>query len=290
MEKEKEEPPEKVYGVDTWTTYIDENITGNLTTTSLAQKFHYSPTHFKRIFRCYYKMSVSDYIRKRRMTMIAEKIREGMNPKEAAALYHFKTYAGFARAFQKEFHVLPTMYSKGMFEVIDLAKYYFQNKDKIRMSIIKLQSIKMIGHTIIPCKKEEVDIPAQMNYWRGRAFPCLENTRFSSNVERREDKIALWYHEPESKNIDYILGPVVQEFPDKIPEKMIKVTLEEGKYAIFETDKISDERDITETLRMYIRCIFYGWVKEYRDRVDLKRITFERYVDCKIYFYVPVNH
>lgn len=129
-----------------------------------------------------------------------------------------------------------------------------------------------------------------MNYWRGRAFPCLENTRFSSNVERREDKIALWYHEPESKNIDYILGPVVQEFPDKIPEKMIKVTLEEGKYAIFETDKISDERDITETLRMYIRCIFYGWVKEYRDRVDLKRITFERYVDCKIYFYVPVNH
>jgi YesN/AraC family two-component response regulator len=67
LEKEKWKPRQPVYSIEIWTKYIDEHIQMNLTTTGLAQQFHYSETHFKRIFRYYYKMSVSDYIRKRRL-------------------------------------------------------------------------------------------------------------------------------------------------------------------------------------------------------------------------------
>ena len=71
---------------------------------------------------------------------------------------------------------------------------------------------------------------------------------------------------------------------------MIKVTLPAGKYAIFETEKVTDEDDVAETLRLYTRCVFFGWIKEYRDRVDLNRWTFERYENGKIYLYVPVHY
>lgn len=290
LDQEKKEPEEKVYGVETWIDYIDSHLNNNLTVTSLAKKFNYSATHFKRVFRMYYKMPVSDYIRKKRLSVIAEEIREGVDYMKTSIEYGFKTYTGFARAFKKEFHVSPAVYSKGLFEVIDLKQYYAQYKDSLRLSIVDLEEIHMIGHTVIPTKGAEVDIPAQVAYWMGREFPCMKNTRFECNIAVKEDKIALWYQEEDSKDIEYILGPVVESFEEGIPAGMIPVTLEEGKYAIFETEKPTDEEDIAETLRMYTRCVFFGWIKEYRERVDLNRLTFERYENGKIYLYVPVKY
>lgn len=288
LEREKQEPKGVVYSVDSWTKYIDDHITMNLTTTALAEKFSYSDTHFKRIFRYYYKMSVSDYIRKRRLQAAAESIREGMTCKEVAAKFNFKTYAGFSRAFQKEFNMTPAAYSNSAFEVVDLARYYKEYKESLNVTYLETKEIKMIGQSVLSGKGEDADVPAQVCYWLDKDFPCLENTRFSCNKERREEKLALWYHVPESENIEYILGPVVEEFDEDIPDEMIRVTVAGGKYAMFQTDKESDKENVAETLRMYTRCAYYGWIKEYRERVDLNRITFERYVDNKIYLYVPI--
>lgn len=289
LDEEKEEPMDTVYGVDVWTEYINDNIFSNLTTESLAKKFHYSCTHFKRVFRNYYNMSVSDYIRKRKLTLIAEEIRGGVDYVAAAQMYGYKTYAGFKKAFEKEFNMSPATYSKGVFSTVNLEEYYTERREHLKLVIVNLRELKMIGHTVFPSKGSDIDIAAQVNYWIGKDFPCLENTRFSCNVEQREDKVALWYPEDETGDIEYILGPVVKSFSEDIPENMKRVTLQGGKYAIFETEKPSDEEDIAETLRMYTRCVFYGWVKEHRELVDLSRITFERYVNSKIYLYVPLK-
>lgn len=289
LEEEKEESPATVYGVETWTRFIDEHITENLTVASLATKFHYSPTHFKRVFKYYYKMSVSDYIRKRKLTIIAEKIREGENYQETAFRYGFRTYAGFSRAFEKEFQMSPAAYQRGTFEVIDLSGYYKEYKDSLRLSIVRIRTIQMVGRTILPSKGADVDIPAQINYWLGREFPCQNTSRLTGNVNQKEDKIALWHHNADNGDIEYIMGPVVEEVPEELEEGVIQVTLEGGRYAIFETERLSDEEDVAEVLRRYTRCVFYGWVKENRDMVDLMRITFERYVNGKIYMYVPLK-
>lgn len=289
LEKEKEESIKTVYGVETWTNYIDENIMENISVASLATKFHYSPTHFKRVFKYYYKMPVADYIRKRKLTVIAEKIRQGEDYQETAIQYGFKTYAGFSRAFEKEFCMSPAAYKKGTFHVIDLSKYYGEYKDSLRLTIVKIKELKMIGQAILPASGDDVDIPAQINYWLGHEFPCIENARLEYNVAQREDKIALWDHNPENGAIEYLLGPVVEEFPEKLPESMVEITIKGGRYAIFETEKLSDQEDVPEVLRRYSRCVFFGWIKENRGLVDFTRITFERYVNGKIYLYVPLK-
>lgn len=289
LEKDKRVSRDTVYSIEIWTKYIDEHINMNLTTTALAQQFHYSETHFKRIFRYYYKMTVSDYIRKRRLQAAALQIRNGVKCAEAARRFNFKTYAGFSRAFQKEFNMTPTEYSNNDFEVVNLKEYYKEYKDRFLITYLEIKDLKMIGHSVIESEGDDADLPAQVCYWLDKDFPCLENTRFSCNKERREEKIALWYHIPEKETIDYILGPVVDEFEDDIPEEMVCVTLEGGRYAMFETERTSDKDDLPETLRMFTRCAFYGWIKEHEDLVDLSRITFERYMDNKIYLYVPVK-
>lgn len=40
--------------------------------------------------------------------------------------------------------------------------------------------------------------------------------------------------------------------------------------------------------RMMTICVLYGWIKEYRVRVDLERITFMRFFHGKLYTYVPI--
>ena len=288
-EKKKKEPEDKVYGVDTWTKYIDEHIMENIPIPELAKMFHYSVQHFRHVFRLYYDMSVSDYIRKRKLQMAAEELRQGHKLIEVALKYGFKTPAGFTRAFENEFNVTPGAYSKGTFEVVDLTQYYNEYKDRLKVSIVNIKELKMIGHTILDSRGEDVDIPAQIYYWMDKDFPCLANTRFSCNRQRREDKIAMWYHKPEYINIEYIMGPVVDDFRE-VPDDMIPVTIDGGKYAIFETDRQSDKENVSDTIRMYSRCVFFGWVKEHRERVDLMRFTFERYIDNKIYMYVPIKN
>lgn len=284
------ETTDTIYSVDSWTKYIDTHITEHLTTASLANTFHYSETHFRRIFRYYYKMTVSDYIRKRRLQSAAEKLREGMSCKAVSRLYHFKTYAGFTRAFQKEFDMTPTAYSNSTFEVVDLARYYDEYKGCLHITYLDRKETKMIGQSILRGKGADADIPAQVSYWLDKDFPCLENTRFACNKERREEKLALWYQKSETDDIEYLLGPVVDSFNKDTPPEMEQITIAGGKYAMFETEQSSDKENIAESLRMYTRCVYYGWVKEYRERVDLTRITFERYADNKIYLFVPVKY
>ena len=69
---------------------------------------------------------------------------------------------------------------------------------------------------------------------------------------------------------------------------MVQVTIKGGNYAIFETDKECDRNNLGETIRMFSRCVFFGWIKENRERIDFFRFTFERYINDKVYIYVQI--
>lgn len=104
--------------------------------------------------------------------------------------------------------------------------------------------------------------------------------------EKGRDKIALWYQEKE--NTEYILGPIVESF-DNLPEDAFQVTIAAGRYAVFESDQENDMENLPETVRMFARCVLYGWIREHRDELSLQRLTFERYTSQKMYLYVPVS-
>ncbi|MDY5496803.1 MAG: AraC family transcriptional regulator [Anaerobutyricum sp.] len=285
----------KTYHLDAWIDYINDHIRDNLTVEGLASEFGYSVQHFRHIFSLYYGMTASDYIRKKRLQLISESIQKGKDVSAAAQEYGFQSYQGVARAFEKEFHIPLSQYKKAEFLVVDLNRYYSMYKEQLQVSFMEINEFSAVCHTVIPDIQEEVDLPAQINYWLHREFPCVKNKRLNYNREKKEDKIALWHSVEKQRGdlteiyYEYVLGPIVDHTDEIEGEGLYMIRIEGGSYAVFQTERESDRENMEDTIRMFARCVYFGWIQENMEKVDFNRYTFERYLNDKIFVYVPVH-
>ena len=286
MKNKKEE--KKIYGVDEWISYIDEHITEDITPEMMAEHFNYSRDYFRKAFQDDFGMGLSAYISQRKIQKAARELRQGVKVASLAKKYGFKSRNGFDKAFRKAFCTSPSKYAKANTEVVDLNQFYSEYKDKMKVSFMDVDDIKMVGWTIIPNRGREVDIPAQVAFWLDEDSPYFKKMNSVAGSANGNDKIAMWYHDPECINIQYVLGPVVNNFTN-VPEDAVKIEIAAGRFAVFETDRESDVDNLADTIRMFSRCVFYGWIKEHRDMVSLQNFTFERYINKKVYIYVPIS-
>ena len=285
----------ETHGIDKWIDYIDRHITEELTIQDIAMAVHYSETHFREIFKSYYGTSPTDYIRRRRLYLTASEIRKAKNKREfqkIASKYHFHSEETFRRLFWKEFHVEPEEYGKVDMEVVNLQEYYSRHKEQIKVTFTEETETKMIGVALRSYeteeeKKDDIDIPGLAGYWMRHDTAPVQETLYACQAPGEENNMALWCNAESGKGYDYILGPVVEDF-GPLPENIRRVTVDGGRYAVFETMEESDETNLADAYRMLTRLVFYGWIKENRVRVNLNKLTYVRYYGRKLHFYVPL--
>ena len=284
--------PAKYYRMEfqniAWINYIDEHITEDITPEMMAEHFNYSRDYFRKAFQDDFGMGLSAYISQRKIQKAARELRQGVKVASLAKKYGFKSRNGFDKAFRKAFCTSPSKYAKANTEVVDLNQFYSEYKDKMKVSFMDVDDIKMVGWTIIPNRGREVDIPAQVAFWLDEDSPYVKKMNSVAGSANGNDKIAMWYHDPECINIQYVLGPVVNNFTN-VTDDAVKIEITAGRFAVFETDRESDVDNLADTIRMFSRCVFYGWIKEHRDMVSLQNFTFERYINKKVYIYVPIS-
>lgn len=87
--------------------YINENITRQLSVDELAAVSYLSRYHFMRLFKSQTGCTVHTYIRQKRLTLAARLLREGMSATAVAAECGFSDYSTFHRAFKQTFGVSP---------------------------------------------------------------------------------------------------------------------------------------------------------------------------------------
>lgn len=87
--------------------YINENITRQLSVDELAAVSYLSRYHFMRLFKSQTGCTVHTYIRQKRLTLAARLLREGMSAAAVAAECGFSDYSTFHRAFKQTFGVSP---------------------------------------------------------------------------------------------------------------------------------------------------------------------------------------
>jgi Ser/Thr protein kinase RdoA (MazF antagonist)/AraC-like DNA-binding protein len=92
--------------------FIEENLKAELTLTDIADKAGFSPFHFCRTFQKAVGMPVMAYVLRRRLLHAAYHIYKGMDAVQAALSYGFDTYAGFYKAFVREFDKTPASCKK----------------------------------------------------------------------------------------------------------------------------------------------------------------------------------
>ena len=283
------------HGIDKWIDYIDRHITENLTIQELAMAVHYSETHFREIFKSYYGTYPADYIRRRRLYLTAGEIRKAKNKREiqkAALKYHFHSEDTFRELFRKEFDVDPEDYGKVDIQIVDLEQYYSRHKEQIKVTFCEENETKMIGVALRSYetekeRKDDMDIPGLAGYWMKHTTDPIKDTIYACTEPGQENNMALWCNASSGKGYDFILGPVVAEF-ENLPDNVRSFTVEGGKYAVFETLEESDEANLADAYRMLTRLVFYGWIKENRVRVNLNKLTYVRYYERKLHFYVPL--
>lgn len=87
--------------------YINENLSRELTVDALAARVYLSRYHFMRLFKAQTGSTVHTYVRQKRLLYAARLIREGINANKAAADSGFADYSSFHRAFRESFGMSP---------------------------------------------------------------------------------------------------------------------------------------------------------------------------------------
>ena len=96
---------------DVWdelTEYIDENLHEELTLSSLAKKSFYNPSYFSRIFKQRFGMSLSDYVRTKRIEHAMRLLTETeLSVDEITARIGYADRSAFYHAFSKHAGMTP---------------------------------------------------------------------------------------------------------------------------------------------------------------------------------------
>jgi len=144
--------------------YIDENLTSEIDLKCVAERANCSVYHFQRMFSFLIDLPLSEYIRRRRMTLAAFEL-QNSNAKviDIAMKYGYDSHSSFTRAFQVVQGVTP---SRARMEGVSLTAYpklSFQFKLKgaeaMKYSIKKTASYKIFGLN-----------PVQIDGWETKQF------------------------------------------------------------------------------------------------------------------------
>lgn len=95
-------------GIQAAIDYIEANLTEDIDVHAVAAHAFVSAFHFQRIFSSLCGMPLGEYIRRRRLTLAAQELTQGMKVIDAAVKYGYDSPDSFARAFRRFHGVLPS--------------------------------------------------------------------------------------------------------------------------------------------------------------------------------------
>ncbi len=90
--------------------FIEENLQAEITAVELAEQAGFSLFHYYRVFQQATGLPVMQYILRRRLLHGVYAIKQGSRKIDAALRYGFDTYAGFYKAFCREFGTTPSKF------------------------------------------------------------------------------------------------------------------------------------------------------------------------------------
>lgn len=179
--------------------YIDEHIYEKISLVELAEVAGYSPFYFSKLFTETMGMSVTGYIRIRKLQYALCSLLEGKKVLDVSLMYAFDSHEGFTRSFTRVFGSTPSTARKYLVSY-SVPKWVVPETEKRRMSMgldrnTLYENMHQIVFEILGTSLEEVDegycteiiitllrdgkIRISDN---GRGIPLSENTHVSKAV------------------------------------------------------------------------------------------------------------
>ena len=231
--------------------YIEENLCDEIDINRIAEIAFCPYDKFKRFFSYMTNMSVSEYIRKRRLTLAAYNLLNGQERIiDIAVKYGYSSADSFTRAFAKQHGILPTEVSSDtQLKVYPPVSFYVAIKgaSELKFRITETNAINLRG-----ISKEFTGIAAdrfeQEHIMWSNQHDDVQN-QVSKTVE------GVWYGIWNKGTYS------IAKQPDEISDNpsLIRITIPPGKYAVFSTDFGGFAGDVLPKLR---EKIFDCWLSD----------------------------
>lgn len=123
--------------------YIEDNLKTQITAAELSNQAGYSIFYYYRLFQSYVGMPVMQYILRRRLIHAVYEIHCGRKRIDVILEYGFDTYAGFYKAFRREFGCTPSDFlKKGRAK----RPYKLNLNEEKHMNISDKKALKLLKH------------------------------------------------------------------------------------------------------------------------------------------------
>lgn len=228
--------------------YIEQNLCGEIDVETLAQVAGYSKYHFNRIFRYTLGVTPADYIRKRRLSEIADQLdhHEG-NIADLAFRYGFNSKENFIRAFKSEHQILPTEYRKAK----NSLRLYPKADLHLEWAVSEpvLQRLESFSLTVYKSNKR---VPHQ--FWN--QYNCQKlSQKLSGGAVVTDYGVSDW--DAKNKNLTYYIG-IKTELAKGDVSGTTELIIPGGIYAVFTTAKAShfDFVDTVQNTWNYIEGVW----------------------------------
>ena len=250
--------------------FIEDNLCGEIDTDKIAAIALCPYDKFKRFFSYMTNMSVSEYIRKRRLTLAAYEL---LNKKEKiidlAVKYGYNSADSFTRAFAKQHGVLPTeVRTNTLLKVYPPVSFYVTIKgaDELNFRIVNTEEIKLRG------------ISRQFTGLAADRFE-QEHIMWSNQHDDIQNQVCttvegVWYGIWD--NGVYSIAKKANEINNPNLES---IKISSGKYAVFSTDFGGFAGDVLPKLR---ESIFDCWLPD-------SRYEQESDYEVEVYYLYPKN-
>src|SRR5690625_2304307 len=130
--------------------YIEEKLESEIDLKVVADQAYVSEYHFKRLFSLLAGVTLSEYIRRRRLTLAAQEIKDpGSKVIDVALKYSYQSPDAFTRAFHNFHGVTPTEARQGNHNLKAYPKMHFQltiqGGVEMNYRVIEKEPFKVVG-------------------------------------------------------------------------------------------------------------------------------------------------
>lgn len=218
--------------------YIDEHICEELTYERLAEVFGYSSFHFHKIFSSVTELTITEYIRKRRLTIAHQKICKSTETiADICYSIGFNSIQTFNRAFKDTFGMPPLMARETQ------AKITYRSVKEIIVGYLKRVEVTGV-FTIVPRieTKEEFVIAGYRKHTRN-GFEAIGESWFylKSNMDsmKRKNEHTMYGFEDYSEEFTaeplafYYMAGVEVDKNTELPEGVYRKIVPKSEYAVF---------------------------------------------------------
>lgn len=253
--------------------YIEDNITENISYNKLAKIVGVSEYSLQRIFVFLTNMSISEYIRKRRLSKAFEELKiSNVKIVELSVKYGYDSQISFARAFKSMFGISPSEVKNNEIDYKQFPIIKFNNNNDICQELN--YKIEQVEETKIYCVKTQTRNSDDLLYKIRKLYLEIKNNglhkKFNDSgmygISISKDNLYMYYIGSKEKY-----------------DNTIQFVIPKGRYVIFSVGS-RQQQDIVKTENI----IYNQWLNSTNYNID-SDFNFELYIDNNCYLYMKLK-